>query len=376
MIKENKEKYNYNKKSTAKLILVSALMLGAFAGIEADVAKANTILTTSTNANANMEQSIAGGGVLKLANTDKSKVVTNDKTTLSLEASSATAVVNTEFPILVKLLNEEELTNVKLSLIESHIVEKQESKESTLIEFEVPKLKSGELGIEEKLLLKQAGPVKLKVVIKADGVSVETEWLNIDVVKYLAKIPNVSLPNLHGLPLATLKANQNIKTYKKESNGSFTEKGVLKNNSLNPVYGVDGQYYKLKDNLYVDSKDNIRLHISKGDIRENGKNAYDKNGEVKRALKKGQKYNIYSYSDTMYNIGGGEYIKRESGILMVQGTLELTSDMNLLTKDGKVSRKLKKGEAYKVYSADAKYIQLGGGLKIVNEPTKFKFNKF
>lgn len=376
VLKEKEEKYSYNKKSTSKLILVSTLLLGALVGVNTNPAQASTVLINPASVNVNMEQLVADTGVLKPTNTDKTKVVTNDKTTLSLESNSATAVVNAEFPILIRLLNEEELTNVKFSLVESHLTEKLESKESTLIEFEVPKLKAGELGIEEKLLLKQTGPVKIKVLIKADGISMETEWLNINVAKYLAKIPNVSSPNIHGLPVATLQANQNIKTYKKESNGSFTETGLLKYNSLNSVYGVDGQYYKLEDNLYVDSKDNIRLHISKGDIRENGKNAYDKNGKIKRGLKKGQKYNIYSYSDTMYNIGGGEYIKRESGILMVQGTLKLTSDISLLTKDGKVSRKLKKGEAYKVYSADAKYIQLGGGLKIVNAPTKFKFNKF
>lgn len=188
-------------------------------------------------------------------------------------------------------------------------------------------------------------------------------------------IPNTVLPNPHGLPVATLTVNEDIKLYRLDDAGNLVEAKLAEKGSSLFVYDIYQGFYKLADNLYAIPSPSISIYIGKGEVRKEEVNVYDKDGRFLRTIKKGQEYKVYSYDDNRYAIGGGEFIEVQDGVTYVFGWITLTESMILYKADGTVERVLKAGEKYRIYSAQKDVLHLGGGFTVQRENPMYTFVK-
>ncbi|TQR21243.1 cadherin-like beta sandwich domain-containing protein [Psychrobacillus vulpis] len=188
-------------------------------------------------------------------------------------------------------------------------------------------------------------------------------------------IPNTMLPNPHGLPVATLTVNEDIKLYQLDDASNLVEAKLVRKGTSLLVYDIYKGYYKLADNLYAIPSPTISLHIGKGEVRKDEVNVYDKDGRFIRTIKKGQEYKVYSYDDNRYAIGGGEFIDVQDGVTYVFGWITLTERMPLYKPDGTVERTLNIGEKYRLYQADIDALHLGGGYTVKRDNSLYTFVK-
>lgn len=242
-----------------------------------------------------------------------------------------------------------------------------------MLEIDFGKLDKGTVEVDRELVFDENGEYLLKGLFLANGTSLETNSVKISVFKEL-QIPNTTLPNPHGLPVATLKANAEIDLYKLDKNGEFVKSKKAQKGSLLHIYDTHKGYYKLADDLYA-APSSVTVHIGKGEVRKKVVNVYDKDGKFIRTIKKGQQYKVYSYNSKRYAIGGGEYIDVQDGVTYVFGWITVKEPMTLLKPDGTVARTLKPGENYRVYRADHEKLHVGGGYTIKLEKNKFSFLK-
>lgn len=242
-----------------------------------------------------------------------------------------------------------------------------------VVEIDFGKMEKGTIEVDRDLVFGEDGEYLLKGVFVANGTNLETNTVKISVHKELL-IPNTVLPNLHGLPVATLKVNQDISLKKLDKEGNFVSDGSLKKDSLHLVYDTHKGYYQLADGHYVKAG-TVTVHIGKGEVRKDSVNVYDKNGRFLRTIKKGQQYKVYSYDEKRYSIGGGEFIEVQDGVTYVFGWMTIDKTMTLYKADGTAERTLNKGEKYRIYRADAEYLHLGGGFKVKRDLSKFTFLK-
>ncbi|MED3575062.1 Ig-like domain-containing protein [Cytobacillus praedii] len=243
-----------------------------------------------------------------------------------------------------------------------------------MLEIDFGKLEKGTIEVDRDLVFDENGEYLLKGVFVANGTNLETNTVKVSVYNDLL-IPNTILPNPHGLPVATLKANQDIALYKLEKNGNFVRVSGAKAGTLHHVYDTEKGYYKLADGYYVQPSHAVTVHIGKGEVRKDEVNVYDKNGCFIRNIKKGQQYKVYSYDNKRYAIGGGEYIEVQDGVTYVFGWITVKEPMTLYKPDGTVDRTLKVGEKYRVYLADGDVLHLGGGYKVKRANSKYEFLK-
>ncbi|WP_066297997.1 Ig-like domain-containing protein [Bacillus sp. FJAT-29937] len=243
-----------------------------------------------------------------------------------------------------------------------------------LIEIDFGKLDRGTLEVDRDLVFDENGEYLLKGIFIANGTNLETNTVKVSVFKELL-IPNTVLPNPHGLPVATLKANQDIPLFKKDKDGNFVQAGGAKAGTLHLVYDTEKGFYKLADGLYAQSGHAVTVHIGKGEVRKDEVNVYDKNGRFIRTIKKGQQYKVYSYDNKRYAIGGGEYIEVQDGVTYVFGWITVKEPITLYKPDGTAERTLKAGEKYRVYRADGEVLHLGGGFTIKRNNSKYEFLK-
>ncbi|WP_231734930.1 hypothetical protein [Bacillus sp. FJAT-29937] len=242
-----------------------------------------------------------------------------------------------------------------------------------MIEIDFGKLGKGTIEVARELVFDENGDYLLKGIFIANGTNIETNTVKVSVYKELL-IPNTVLPNQHGLPVATLKAKQDIPLFKKDKDGNFVQVGGAKAGTLHLVYDTEKGYYKLADGLYA-QPNAVTVHIGKGEIRKDEVNVYDKNGRFVRTLKKGQQYKVYSFDNKRYSIGGGEYIEVQEGVTFVFGWITVKEPMTLYKPDGTAERTLKAGERYRVYRADGEVLHLGGGYTVKRVNSKYEFQK-
>lgn len=242
-----------------------------------------------------------------------------------------------------------------------------------VVEIDFGKMEKGIIEVDRDLVFGEDGEYLLKGVFVANGTNLETNTVKVSVHKDLL-IPNTVLPNPHGLPVATLKANQAITLNTLDKEGNFVANGSLKKDSLYHVYDTHKGYYQLADGHYV-KPGNVTVHIGKGEVRKDSVNVYDKNGRFLRTIKKGQQYKVYSYDEKRYSIGGGEFIEVQDGVTYVFGWFTVTKPMTLYKPDGTAERTLNVGEKYRIYHTDAEYLHVGGGYKVKRDLTKFTFLK-
>lgn len=188
-------------------------------------------------------------------------------------------------------------------------------------------------------------------------------------------IPNTVLPNPHGLPVATLTVNEDVKLYRLDDAGNLVEVRLAEKGSSLFVYDIYNGLYKLADNLYAIPSPSLSIHIGKGEVRKDEVNVYDKDGRFIRTIKKGQQYKVYSYDDNRYAIGGGEFIEVQDGVTYVFGWITLTEQLILYKPDGTVERVLKAGERYRIYQADKDNLHLGGAFTVMRENSMYTFVK-
>ncbi|MED3554071.1 Ig-like domain-containing protein [Cytobacillus praedii] len=243
-----------------------------------------------------------------------------------------------------------------------------------MLEIDFGKLEKGTIEVDRDLVFDENGEYLLKGVFVANGTNLETNTVKVSVYNDLL-IPNTALPNPHGLPVATLKANQDIALYKLDKNGNFVRVSGAKAGTLHHVYDTEKGYYKLADGYYVQPSQAVTVHIGKGEVRKDEVNVYDKNGRFIRTIKKGQQYKVYSYDNKRYAIGGGEYIEVQDGVTYVFGWITVKEPMTLYKPDGTVERTLKVEEKYRVYRADGDVLHLGGGYKVKRANSKYEFLK-
>ncbi|MED3575061.1 hypothetical protein [Cytobacillus praedii] len=243
-----------------------------------------------------------------------------------------------------------------------------------VLEIDFGKLEKGTIEVDRDLVFDENGEYLIKGVFVANGANLETNTVKVSVYKDLL-IPNTVLPNQHGLPVATLKANQDIALYKKDENGNFVRVSGAKAGTLHQVYDTEKGFYKLADGYYIQPSAAVTVHIGKGEIRKDEVNVYDKNGRFIRTIKKGQQYKVYSYDNKRYAIGGGEYIEVQDGVTYVFGWITVKEPMTLYKPDGTAERTLKAGEKYRVYRADKDNLHLGGGYTVKRVNSKYDFIK-
>ncbi|MER2005897.1 MAG: hypothetical protein ABS939_00475 [Psychrobacillus sp.] len=243
-----------------------------------------------------------------------------------------------------------------------------------VVEIDLGKMDKGVIEVDRDLVFGKDGEYLLKGVFVANGTNLETNTVKVSVYKDLA-IPNTILPNVHGMPVATMKANEEIGLFKLDKDGNFIRSGKADKGSLHLVYDTYRGYYKLADGFYAAPSKAITVHIGKGEIRKDSVNVYDKNGRFIRTIKKGQQYKVYSYDDKRYSIGGGEFIEVQDGVTYVFGWMTITKPMTLYKPDGTAERTLKAGEKYRIYRADDGFLHVGGGYKVKRELSKFTFLK-
>ncbi|MGN7403182.1 leucine-rich repeat protein [Cytobacillus praedii] len=247
-------------------------------------------------------------------------------------------------------------------------------KQGHVLEIDFGKLEKGTIEVDRDLVFDENGEYLLKGVFVANGTNLETNTVKVSVYNELL-IPNTVLPNPHGLPVATLKANQDILLYKKDNDGNFVKVSGEKAGSLLLVYGTEKGFYELANGHYVQPTQAVTVHIGKGEVRKDEVNVYDKNGRFIRTIKKGQQYKVYSYDNKRYAIGGGEYIEVQDGVTYVFGWITVKEPMTLYKPDGTAERTLKAGEKYRVYRADKDYLHLGGGYTVKRANSKYDFLK-
>lgn len=188
-------------------------------------------------------------------------------------------------------------------------------------------------------------------------------------------IPNTTLPNPHGLPVATLTVNEDIKLYQLDDVGNLVEAKLVGKGASLLVYDIYQGYYKLADKLYAIPSPSISIHIGKGEVRKEEVNVYDKDGRFLRTIKKGQEYKVYSYDNNRYAIGGGEFIEVQDGVTYVFGWITITEPVTLYKADGTIDRILQVGEKYRLYSAQKDALHLGGGYTVKKENSMYTFVK-
>ncbi|MCM3358154.1 hypothetical protein [Psychrobacillus sp. MER TA 171] len=243
-----------------------------------------------------------------------------------------------------------------------------------VVEIDLGKMDKGVIEVDRDLVFGKDGEYILKGVFVANGTNLETNTVKVSVYKDLA-IPNTVLPNIHGMSVATMKANEDLSLFKLDKDGNLIRSGKADKGSLHLVYDTFKGYYKLADGFYAAPSKAITVHIGKGEVRKDSVNVYDKNGRFIRTIKKGQQYKVYSYDNKRYSIGGGEFIEVQDGVTYVFGWMTVNKPMTLYKPDGTAERTLKAGEKYRIYRADDEYLHVGGGYKVKRELTKFTFLK-
>lgn len=187
-------------------------------------------------------------------------------------------------------------------------------------------------------------------------------------------IPNTKSPNNHGLSVAILKAKKDVVLYKRSKDGKFIETVKAKEGLYYPILDTVDCHYKLSGDLYAPANSGT-VHIGKGEVRIDSVNVYNKDGKVVRKLKRGQEYKVYSYDDKRYAIGNGEFVPKMDGITFVFGWFVVEKKMNLVDKKGNLVRVLNKGEKYRIYSIDKDMLRLGGEMRVKLDRDKITFIK-
>lgn len=356
-----------------KLLLASAVLVGGV--LTLDIKGASASIDVPIDLGADVNTTVIGDtSVSSPTEVENAVLVNNGNLVFVLESTALTTKQNKTLPISMRVIANKKFKDVSFQVKTATGKDVSKSTGVTVLSKKLGSVSVGEVGLEDSLTFSKRGVTHIKGVIIADGVKLETEWLPIDVTTGDAVVPNTKLPSVHGLSVATLVPSVNVATYKK-SNGKFVNSGVAKKGIELSVVGVDSNYYKLSNGLFIDADGSSKLSIAKVDVRKANNKIYDINGAVTGVLKKGQRYDVLDYTDTHYRISDDRYIKKETGNVLLQGIVSLNSKTPLLDAKGKTVRQLKKGEAYMVYSMDKKYIYVGGGQKVVNNTKVSKFTK-
>ncbi|MBS2969498.1 DUF839 domain-containing protein [Metabacillus sp. KIGAM252] len=167
---------------------------------------------------------------------------------------------------------------------------------------------------------------------------------------------------IHKNPIGMMKVKKNVPLYKIDSNGELSESAELKKGSYR-VYGQLKDYYNVGGAYYV-KKEEKGISVYNGRILiKSPLTMYTPDGKVHRTLKKGEAVRVFDREDGKYNVGNGYYVKENRNAVYYEGIAMIKQDISLM-KDGKVTKKLKKGSMYRVYGAEGSKLMLGGGQYI------------
>lgn len=222
-------------------------------------------------------------------------------------------------------------------------------------------------------------PEKVKEVVEV--VEEKEEVIEVDETVDLATlsdepIPNTILPNQHGLPVAIATMTDDVFFYVKSEDGTLVRNGILSEGTDYFVVDYEDEHYVLDNGSYVPSGSRAVITIGKGEVRLPEVPVFNSEGVEVRKLTQGSQYSVYSYDSESYDIGNGESIKIQEGVTFIYGWIDILEDVDVVDVSGKVVKKLKQGDRNRVYSLYKDYINVGDGLRVEMDKTKFKFLKF
>lgn len=188
------------------------------------------------------------------------------------------------------------------------------------------------------------------------------------------RIPNISFPATHPYPVARLYVTVPSLIYKKVGSDFIPERTINPNETYR-IYGIDGQYYNLGGNLYVEHDPiNVSVYIGKVMIME-GTPLYDPYGNVVRQLRERELLNVYSYDDEKYNVGDGFYVLKDHRSRYVIGTATPSENVPLYGKNGEVLGLIQRGYPFAVHKVEGNMIFIEGDYYIIADPAIIRYMK-
>lgn len=193
-------------------------------------------------------------------------------------------------------------------------------------------------------------------------------------------IPNVVLPTNHREPIARTYIKSEVPLLEKNANGTYSVVRMLKRNEALRTYGVDGHYYHVGANQYIENNPN-RISIMVGRLlilQQAPMYQMDSKGNlsVYDIKKPGEAIRTYSYKDGLYNVGGNMYMKdNKSQVKYFTGSVTLSADTPLYKPDGSIVHDiLKAGKSYTAYGVDGAKIDLGNGYYVINDRKTVRYS--
>ncbi|UHA61803.1 glucosaminidase domain-containing protein [Metabacillus litoralis] len=185
--------------------------------------------------------------------------------------------------------------------------------------------------------------------------------IHVNMSKMTLTIPHVSLPTNHKQPVARITIKADVPML--APNRSVFK--TLKKGEKVRVYGVIGNSYDVGGGYRVDANSSkMSIYIGRILIKNSTTVMYKPDGTVHRVFKKGESLMVYDYDSSVYQVGGGYYVKISDKPVYHLGRLELSTEAAMYSPDGTPYSNLKAGGNYPVYGIDGDRLDLGGGYTV------------
>ncbi|UPG65201.1 glucosaminidase domain-containing protein [Metabacillus endolithicus] len=185
--------------------------------------------------------------------------------------------------------------------------------------------------------------------------------IHLNMSKMTLTIPHVSLPTNHKQPVARITIKADVPMLAPD--GSVFK--TLKKGEKVRVYGVIGNSYDVGGGYRVDANSSkMSIYIGRILIKNSTTVMYKPDGTVHRVFKKGESLMVYDYDSSVYQVGGGYYVKMSDKPVYHLGRLELSKEAAMFSPDGTPYSNLKAGGNYPVYGINGDRLDVGGGYTV------------